>query len=150
MKLENEPEYELRKDENKTPDEERKSLFPPLFVLLDSGSPGIMRKAPRRLLSTGSFSTVATFKKCPVLVFGDLSSFSSWLRDHEDSDEAVYLAIGKKGCRHRLISYPDAREAALCWGWIDGHMKRVDDDHYLLRVAASCLDARRGSAVRLQ
>jgi uncharacterized protein YdeI (YjbR/CyaY-like superfamily) len=43
----------------------------------------------------------------------------------------VLLAIAKKTGSATSVSYADAVEVALCFGWIDGQSKRLDDDHYL-------------------
>ncbi len=39
----------------------------------------------------------------------------------------------KKGASRQGITYPDARDEALCWGWIDGKVKSLDEERYVQR-----------------
>ncbi|GMU56201.1 MAG: hypothetical protein AMXMBFR33_53470 [Candidatus Xenobia bacterium] len=39
----------------------------------------------------------------------------------------------KKGASRRGITYPDARDEALCWGWIDGKVKSLDEERTVQR-----------------
>ena len=41
--------------------------------------------------------------------------------------------IAKRGAREPSVTYPEAVEIALCWGWIDGQKKGLDDQHFLQR-----------------
>ena len=41
--------------------------------------------------------------------------------------------IAKRGANEPSVTYPEAVEVALCWGWIDGQKKSLDDQHYLQR-----------------
>ena len=52
-----------------------------------------------------------------------------WLRDHHGSQSVVWLVF-HKGASAKSISYEDAAEEALCFGWIDSIVKRLDDDRY--------------------
>ena len=53
-----------------------------------------------------------------------------WLRDHHDSESEIWLVFYKRHTPEKSISYDDAVEEALCFGWIDGNIKRLDDDCY--------------------
>ncbi len=71
----------------------------------------------------------------PVLGFATGDAWSEWLAAHHATSKGVLLEIGKKGgaeSRKRL-SYADALEVALAWGWIDSHKQRLDDDAWLQR-----------------
>ena len=58
-----------------------------------------------------------------------------WLAGHCDIASEMWLWIRKKRSRKPGVFYEQAVEEALCFGWIDGKMKSVDDDMYLLRFS---------------
>jgi len=53
-----------------------------------------------------------------------------WLQAHHDSDSEIWLVFHKRHTAKRSISYNDAVEEALCFGWIDSIVRRLDDDRY--------------------
>jgi uncharacterized protein YdeI (YjbR/CyaY-like superfamily) len=57
----------------------------------------------------------------------------SWLERNHDANDGVWLMIGKKGSKIRLVTLAQATEEALCFGWIDSAMRPVDDEHFVLR-----------------
>jgi uncharacterized protein YdeI (YjbR/CyaY-like superfamily) len=61
----------------------------------------------------------------------DEQQWEGWLEDHEDATQ-VWLKLGKKGCPHPSITYVQALEIAICFGWIDGQIRGFDD-HFTLR-----------------
>ncbi len=66
------------------------------------------------------------------LVFNDRSAFRTWLVDHHADNKGVWLVFGKAG--HLETVKPDeALEEAMCFGWIDGQIKSVDESRYLKR-----------------
>jgi uncharacterized protein YdeI (YjbR/CyaY-like superfamily) len=64
-----------------------------------------------------------------VLTFPDRNSFRNWLTENAINSGGVWLLFGKKGGPVTL-SANDALEEALCFGWIDGQMQRLDDKQY--------------------
>src|SRR5438093_3815253 len=58
------------------------------------------------------------------------ASWRQWLADHHDSDREIWLLFPKKHAAKPCIPYTDALDEALCYGWIDSLIKRVDDDWY--------------------
>lgn len=63
----------------------------------------------------------------PMLEFSSRAEWRAWLsRNHADS-KGVWLAIDKKNAPHPALSYDDAVEEALCFGWIDSTTNRLDD-----------------------
>jgi uncharacterized protein YdeI (YjbR/CyaY-like superfamily) len=69
----------------------------------------------------------------PVLGVPDKPAWESWLAEHHASSPGVWLKIAKKGSGTPGLSYPEALEIALCFGWIDGQKGRLDDEHWLQR-----------------
>ncbi len=64
-----------------------------------------------------------------ILKFNNREEFRSWLSDHYHSTEGVWLLFGKAG-GPKTIKAGEALEEALCFGWIDGQMQRIDEKTY--------------------
>jgi uncharacterized protein YdeI (YjbR/CyaY-like superfamily) len=67
----------------------------------------------------------------PILLFPDDAAWESWLAEHHASAPGVWLRFAKKGGALSSVNYKEALDVALCWGWIDGQVKKHDDDSYL-------------------
>ncbi len=57
----------------------------------------------------------------------------AWLEQNHPTEKEIWLVQHKKHTGQAGLSYEDAVEEALCFGWIDGLVKSVDADKYLLR-----------------
>lgn len=66
----------------------------------------------------------------PVLQVPDARAFHEWLDAHHASSSGVRLFMAKKGSGVSSPGYDEALEISLCYGWIDGQVKRVDDNAY--------------------
>ena len=64
-----------------------------------------------------------------TLLFTSRNEFRNWLRENCRSSGGVWLLFGKSG-GPKTIKANEALEEALCFGWIDGQMKRIDDQTY--------------------
>lgn len=75
-----------------------------------------------------------------MLTFADRESFRAWLAENGASSDGVWLLFGKKGGPATLTAN-EALEEALCFGWIDGQMRSLDDvsykKYFALRTANS-------------
>ena len=69
----------------------------------------------------------------PVLEFGSQAVWESWLDAHHAAAPGAWLKIAKKGSGAESVSYAEALEVAICYGWIDGQKDRLDDVHWLQR-----------------
>jgi uncharacterized protein YdeI (YjbR/CyaY-like superfamily) len=70
----------------------------------------------------------------PVVSFADQADWRAWLAAHHSgAPEGVWLKIAKKGSAAASVDYPQALEVALCYGWIDGQKKGLDETHWLQR-----------------
>lgn len=69
----------------------------------------------------------------PARRFTRQRSWETWLRKHHESSDGVWLLIAKRDAEHPTISYAEALQIALCFGWIDGQKKGVDEQHWLQR-----------------
>lgn len=68
-----------------------------------------------------------------VHAFRDAASFDAWLRANHASADHVWLRIYKTGSGVPSITIGEALDVVLCWGWIDGIRKGLDDVSYLQR-----------------
>ena len=64
-----------------------------------------------------------------ILEFHDRETFRRWLSEHCLTSAGVWLLFGKAG-GPKTIKAGEALEEALCFGWIDGQMQRIDDKSY--------------------
>jgi uncharacterized protein YdeI (YjbR/CyaY-like superfamily) len=64
------------------------------------------------------------------LLFTSRDEFRNWLQDNCRSSSGVWLLFGKPG-GPKTIKASEALEEALCFGWIDGQMQRIDDKTYI-------------------
>jgi len=69
----------------------------------------------------------------PALSFKDQETWFSWLRKNHATSSGVWLRIARKGADVPSVSYPQAVDAALCFGWIDGQKKSENDGCWLQR-----------------
>jgi uncharacterized protein YdeI (YjbR/CyaY-like superfamily) len=93
-----------------------------------------MRYWSNRVLSrsTGRWPDVASVADKPVLAVDSVAEWESWLTANPESD-GVRLRLRKKSSARPGITYDEALDSALCFGWIDGQSGALDDD-YSLRV----------------
>lgn len=68
----------------------------------------------------------------PIL-FESAEAFETWLKKNHATADGLWLEIAKRGAIQPSVTYPEAVEIALCWGWIDGQKKSLDDQHFLQR-----------------
>jgi uncharacterized protein YdeI (YjbR/CyaY-like superfamily) len=68
-----------------------------------------------------------------IRAFPDATSFADWLAGQHDKAGEVWLKLFKKQSGVPTISYAEALDIALCWGWIDGQKKPFDDNAFLQR-----------------
>jgi uncharacterized protein YdeI (YjbR/CyaY-like superfamily) len=69
----------------------------------------------------------------PTVHAADAAAFDKWLRQNHAKSDGIWLALAKKTGTKTSVTYPEAVEIALCWGWIDGQKKKLDDDYSLQR-----------------
>src|SRR5579864_4930465 len=63
----------------------------------------------------------------------DRREWRSWLEKNASSSREIFLIYYKKGSGKPRIAYGDAVEEALCFGWIDGKVHKLDDHRYVQR-----------------
>jgi uncharacterized protein YdeI (YjbR/CyaY-like superfamily) len=73
----------------------------------------------------------AMLSEPPILSFADIRAWSEWLASHHASSPGAWIRIAKKGAKAPSVSYREALEVALIWGWIDGQKGKLDDKWWL-------------------
>jgi uncharacterized protein YdeI (YjbR/CyaY-like superfamily) len=68
-----------------------------------------------------------------IRAFKTEASFQSWLKINHAKASELYLRIYKKDTGIASVTYAQALDVALCWGWIDGLKKSYDDKSFLQR-----------------
>src|SRR3954453_16304634 len=69
----------------------------------------------------------------PILLFADADELEAWLEENHRSSQGVWLKIAKKGAPEPSVTYGEALELALCFGWIDSQKRGLDETHFLQR-----------------
>ena len=67
--------------------------------------------------------------------FRSAAAFERWLEQHHDSQTEVWVRIYKKASGIPTVTHAEALDAALCWGWIDGIRKGLDEESFLQRFS---------------
>lgn len=67
----------------------------------------------------------------PVLPFASKKKWSAWLAKQHEKSRGVWLQLAKKDSGIPSVTYDEAVEVALCYGWIDGQKKGYDDKYWL-------------------
>jgi uncharacterized protein YdeI (YjbR/CyaY-like superfamily) len=70
----------------------------------------------------------------PQLIVADAAAWRTWLDAHHDDPAGVWLVLAKKHTtKPTSLTYDQALDEALCFGWIDGQVRRRDEATYLQR-----------------
>ena len=67
----------------------------------------------------------------PTLPFATKNKWAGWLAKQHDRSTGVWLKLAKKDSGIPSVTYEEAVEAALCYGWIDGQKKGFDEQYWL-------------------
>ena len=81
----------------------------------------------------GPAGPAGTPRRLPVLAFASQAAWREWLEAQHASSKGLWLKIAKKGSGAETVSYAEALDVALCYGWIDGQKDAVDDRWWLQR-----------------
>jgi uncharacterized protein YdeI (YjbR/CyaY-like superfamily) len=67
--------------------------------------------------------------------FQSRAQWRAWLAENHHVEREAWLVIHKKHASTVGLTYVEALEEALCFGWIDGILKRIDDEKHLIRFS---------------
>ncbi len=76
---------------------------------------------------------MAAVDDLPTVGFASRDAWAEWLEDAHADAAGVWLKIPKAGSGETGVSYAEALEVALCFGWIDGQKRKLDDRFWLQR-----------------
>lgn len=65
--------------------------------------------------------------------FATPADFRAWLKQHHDSANELWVGYYKRATGKPSMTWPESVDEALCYGWIDGRRKRIDDERYTIR-----------------
>jgi uncharacterized protein YdeI (YjbR/CyaY-like superfamily) len=69
----------------------------------------------------------------PIVQFEAALQFDDWLGAYHSSQPGLWVKFAKKGRGIATVTLEEAIEVAMCFGWVDAKMHRVDDDFYVVR-----------------
>ncbi len=58
------------------------------------------------------------------------AAWRAWLKAHHDKETETWLVYYKKGTGKPCVAYPDSVDEALCYGWVDSLIRRLDETKY--------------------
>lgn len=67
----------------------------------------------------------------PILAVPDIKTWETWLAAHYDKTPGVWLKIAKKASGLPTVTHDDVLDIALCYGWIDGLRRGMDETYFL-------------------
>jgi uncharacterized protein YdeI (YjbR/CyaY-like superfamily) len=88
------------------------------------------KRAPRTRAAERPKTGTVEFE---TLTFADVEAWGRWLAANHASSPGIRLKIAKKGCPEASVTYAEAVEVSLAWGWIDGQKGAIDDWWWLQR-----------------
>jgi len=65
--------------------------------------------------------------------FPSPSAWHAWLEEHHEKHDELWVGFHKVGSGKPSITWPEAVDGALCFGWIDGVRKNLDESSYVIR-----------------
>jgi uncharacterized protein YdeI (YjbR/CyaY-like superfamily) len=68
-----------------------------------------------------------------VRIFSSAADFRAWLEENHGRAAELWVGYYRKGMAKQSVTYPQSVEEALCFGWIDGITRRIDDEVYAIR-----------------
>ncbi len=70
-----------------------------------------------------------------ALLFHDRNEWRAWLKKNHRTCQEVWLLHYKKQLRTQSINHIEAVEEALCFGWIDSKLKKIDEERFILKYS---------------
>jgi len=74
---------------------------------------------------------MAKLNTIPTIEFETAETFETWLVENHDTLNGLWIKIFKKDSKKKTISYAEALDVALCYGWIDGQKQAFDEQSWL-------------------
>jgi uncharacterized protein YdeI (YjbR/CyaY-like superfamily) len=77
---------------------------------------------------------VADARELPKKLFRDKKALDAWLEKNHGKSDGLWLRIAKKDSGQKSVTYPEALESVLCYGWIDGQKKPESEETWLQKI----------------
>ena len=68
------------------------------------------------------------------IFFTSPEELRAWLEQHHDSRDELWIGLYKKATGRPTLTWPELVDEALCFGWIDGLLRRIDDESHMQRL----------------
>jgi len=81
--------------------------------------------------SEGVFVTAKS--DLPILPFASREAWEAWLEEQHATSDGLWLKLAKKGSGIETVTFAEALDVALCYGWIDSQADKFDGDYWLQR-----------------
>ena len=69
----------------------------------------------------------------PIIPFASREAWETWLEEQHAVSQGVWLKLAKKGSGIESVTFAEALDVALCYGWIDSQANKFDGDYWLQR-----------------
>ena len=76
-------------------------------------------------------STIENKKDVPTKSFASTGAWEKWLAANHAKSDGIWLRIFNKESGEKTVTYAQALDEALCYGWIDGQKKKFDGDSWI-------------------
>lgn len=74
---------------------------------------------------------MTSLNNLPIIAFTTTETFETWLSTNHEDPKGLWIKIFKKDTGIKTISYQEALDVALCYGWIDGQKQSFDEQSWL-------------------
>lgn len=74
-----------------------------------------------------------TARELPVKAFATPKAFRAWLEKNHQKSDGIWVRFFKKASKKKSVSYKEALDEALCYGWIDSTANPFDEESYIQR-----------------
>ncbi|MCB0397335.1 MAG: YdeI/OmpD-associated family protein [Flavobacteriales bacterium] len=71
----------------------------------------------------------------PTKAFKTSETFETWLGENHDNSKGLWVKIFKKDSGIKTVSYAEALDVAICYGWIDGQKQAFDEQAWLQKFS---------------
>jgi uncharacterized protein YdeI (YjbR/CyaY-like superfamily) len=72
-----------------------------------------------------------TLNDPPIILFETTGQLEAWFKKHFADTKGIWMRIAKKDSGQKSVTYAEALDAALCYGWIDGQKQTYDEHSWL-------------------
>jgi uncharacterized protein YdeI (YjbR/CyaY-like superfamily) len=79
---------------------------------------------------TNNKKTKSSKADLPVIPFATANMWEQWLEQNHEISDGIWLQFFKKGSGIASVTYAEALDVALCYGWIDAQLKSIDELSY--------------------